>query len=72
MKEDDEYILGDTYGYDQKIVEGRESCKITPKPGLLAFFNSRNFHEVKQSQTIRLSIGGHVGIDSNQDVTMWI
>ncbi|MDP1723786.1 MAG: hypothetical protein Q8L85_03710 [Alphaproteobacteria bacterium] len=71
-KEDDQYIYKQTYGYDEKVVEGKESTQIAIKPGSLVFFNSRNFHKVNKSQKMRLSIGGHVGLTSAGNLLMWV
>jgi hypothetical protein len=71
-KEHDQYIIGDTYGYDHKVVAGAECLTFQPKPGTLMFFNSRNFHEVTQSTQSRLTIGGHVGLTKNGEIILWV
>lgn len=35
-----------SYGYSRELVEGRKKAYVTPTPGALCFFNSRNMHEV--------------------------
>jgi hypothetical protein len=71
-KEDDENILGETYGYHRNIVDGKQSIEIKPAPGQLTFFNSRNFHEVKASSRIRVTVGGHIGLTDDDEVIMWV
>lgn len=71
-KEDDQYIYKQTYGYDEKVVEGKEFIQIPIKAGQLVFFNSRNFHKVNKSQKMRLSIGGHVGLTPEGHLLMWV
>lgn len=39
---------------------------------LLSIFNSSNFHEVKPSSNLCLSLGGHVGINENGEILMWV
>ena len=72
QQEDDKYIMSDTYGYDPNVVTGKDFTEIKIKPGQLLFFNSRNFHEVKASSDLRLSMGGHIGLNENNEILMWV
>lgn len=69
---DDDYIVGETYGYDHEVVKECESVIIKPNVGMLAFFNCRNFHEVTKSTAPRLSLGGHAGRLANGDIIFWV
>jgi 2OG-Fe(II) oxygenase superfamily len=69
---DDRYIKAETYGYDHQVVAGKEYVKIKPEPGMLLFFNSRNFHEVAKSTKPRLSLGGHVGRIDKSNYLFWV
>lgn len=71
-KSDDQYIKGETYGYDHEVVKDAELIKIKPKPGMLLIFNSRNFHEVLKSSKPRLSLGGHVGRTPDNHYLLWV
>lgn len=71
-QEDDRYIKGSTYGYDHEVVKDKEFVKIKPEPGMLLFFNSRNFHEVTKSTQPRLSVGGHVGRTADHHYLLWV
>lgn len=37
-----------SYGYYRSITDGRKQSVVTPAPGALCFFNSRNMHEVER------------------------
>lgn len=71
-KEDDKYIMDNTYGYDHTIVKDKEYAKIYPTQGSLVLFNSRNFHEVKSSENSRISMGGHIGLTKTGEIILWI
>ncbi len=69
---DDAHMIPGTYGYYPKVVEGCESINIPITPGKLLFFNSRNFHKVNESENLRLSFGGHIGLMPDKEMLMWI
>jgi hypothetical protein len=69
--EDNKQIVKDTYGYAACVVEGAEKLIVKPKAGELVIFNSRNFHEVKSASSRRLSLGGHLGLKSNDEIISW-
>ncbi len=71
-KEDDQYLIKDTYGYDPIIVKDKEFAEISIKANSLVFFNSRNFHKVNSSKNTRLSVGGHVGLTNKGEVLVWV
>lgn len=68
---DDIHIVGNTYGYDPSVVEGKPNAHIKANAGRLVFFNSRNFHEVAAAKRPRVSIGGHVGKTPEGEFLMW-
>ncbi len=57
------YVTHDTYGYDRVVVKDKPLVEIYPTQGGLVLFNSRNFHEVEHSENLRISMGGHVGLN---------
>ena len=71
-KEDDQHILGETYGYDEIVVQNKDYIEIPITAGKLVFFNSRNFHKVNASSQMRLSIGGHIGLKPDGSLVMWV
>jgi len=70
--EDDAYLIPDSYAHDRKLVEGCEYAEIPVQTGQLVIFNCRNYHEVRSSENLRLTIGGHIGMDPHQEFSMWI
>lgn len=71
-RKDDEWQIGQTYGYSREVVQGAERCAIQVHPAELVIFNSRNFHEVTASTHMRLSIGGHLGVDAQGHMWLWV
>ncbi|KAF8860372.1 hypothetical protein BDZ45DRAFT_319740 [Acephala macrosclerotiorum] len=58
-----------SYGYHEKLVEGRKKAVIQPQPGDLCFFNSRNMHQVFPvesdeggKQRARLTLSSFMGL----------
>jgi len=66
---DERYAIPKSYEYDVAAVRGVDSVKILPQVGDLVLFNSRNFHEVKESQgeTKRISVSSFIGLLKDQD-----
>lgn len=57
-----------SYGYSEKLVEGRKTAIIQPQSGDLCFFNSRNMHQVfpvepdeSGKQRARLTLSSFMG-----------
>lgn len=71
-RQDDQWQIGQTYGYSHEVVKGAERCAIQVAPRQLVIFNSRNFHEVTASSQMRLSIGGHLGVDADGHMWIWV
>ena len=50
-----------SYSYDLAYVDGVQVKVITPKKGDLYFFNSRNFHEVRECKGDRVTFSSFIG-----------
>jgi hypothetical protein len=70
---DEKYYMETTrYGYQKEVVAHAESVSVFPKAGLLVFFNSRNFHEIKASAQSRVTVGGHIGLTAKEELLLWV
>lgn len=69
--EDDQHIIGSTYGYDPVVVSHCPSSQFKPKPGRLVLFNCRNFHAVEAASQPRVAIGGHIGLMPDGTLIFW-
>ncbi len=63
--------LPNSYGYFSQVVQGCDSIKISPTLGGAYFFNSRNFHEVKESTGNRITISCFIGLTVDQKIIIW-
>lgn len=60
-----------SYHYNRAVVEGAEAKSNPFVEGDLVLFNSRNFHEVGDSQANRITMSSFIGRFPNQDVVLW-
>jgi Rps23 Pro-64 3,4-dihydroxylase Tpa1-like proline 4-hydroxylase len=59
-----------SYGFSTELVRGRRNFSIQPTMGDLVIFNTRNFHEVKDSVGQRFSISSFFGLNKDE-IIFW-
>lgn len=72
-KNDEQYKINNSYGYDSLVVEKIQSVKIKPNTGDLILFNSRNYHQVlpnKNDDSNRLTLSCFAGL-YNENLLFW-
>jgi hypothetical protein len=61
------------HDYDPKLFESSRRVEVTPEPGMLMVFNSRNAHAVGTSNTgdDRVAVGSFIGVTDEGDLGFW-
>lgn len=59
--------------YDPKLFESSRRVEVTPQPGVLMVFNSRNAHAVGPSSDgeARVAVGSFIGVTDSGDLAFW-
>ncbi len=74
QESDEVYRIPGSYGYDTTFIRDCESVTLYPEPGELVLFNSRNFHEVEQTEgeEERITISSFIGwLESTNQLVFW-
>lgn len=68
---DERFKVPDAPGYYESLVAGCQSKRMQPRPGDAILFNCRNFHEIEQASSTRISMSAFVGRLSESDFIIW-
>ena len=69
--EDERHKLPGSYAYASEVVDRAPACDLQPRLGEVIVFNTRNYHEVFASTSMRMTCGSFFGPASDGELWLW-